>query len=163
VDARRRLAPVDLYANGSAYPTANAFYRYNSGTLPASQGAPYNYYSSTSALWKLFPDSTTPRRQCSNSPQGPCRRSAHRVRVRPFSSASPVVWQWSPTDRQWLRFYNTQPDDDPSGQQLHATNVVIQMVQTRRGPTTRAARTARTSRASRTEPAPPMSCATVTF
>ncbi len=122
-------------ANGSAYPTANAFYRYNSGTLPASQGAPYNYYSSTSALWKLFPDSTTPPptmfQFSTKVPVGAVHIVSASV---PFSSASPVVWQWSPTDRQWLRFYNTQPDDDPSGQQLHATNVVIQMVQTQKGP-----------------------------
>ena len=33
-----------------------------------------------------------------------------------------------------MRFYNTQPDVDSTGKQLHATNVVIQMVQTRPGP-----------------------------
>ena len=52
----------------------------------------------------------------------------------PFSGASPVVWEWSQPDRQWLRFYNTQPDADPAGQQFHATNVVIQMVTTQKGP-----------------------------
>ena len=45
-----------------------------------------------------------------------------------------VVWQWSSTTKQWLRFYGTQPDNDPTGSQFHATNIVIQMVQTRPGP-----------------------------
>ena len=45
-----------------------------------------------------------------------------------------MVWEWSQTKIQWLRFYNTQPDADPAGQQFQATNVVIQMVTTQKGP-----------------------------
>ena len=122
-------------ANGSSYPTANAFYRYNSSTLPASQGPPYNYYSSTTALWKLFPDSKTPPPTMFQFSTQVPKGATHIVSASvPFSGASPVVWQWSQPDRQWLRFYNTQPDVDPAGQQFHATNVVIQMVTTQKGP-----------------------------
>ena len=122
-------------ANGSNYPTANAFYRYSSSTPPASLGAPYNYYSSTSALWKLFPGSKSlPPVMFQFSTKVPTG-ATHVVSASiPFSGASPVVWQWSQADRQWLRFYNTQPDVDPAGHQLHATNVVIQMVITQKGP-----------------------------
>ena len=35
---------------------------------------------------------------------------------------------------EWLRFYDTQADTDPSGHQFHATDVVIQVVKTQPGP-----------------------------
>ena len=122
-------------ANGSIYPTANAFYRYNSSTLPASQGAPYNYYSSTAALWKLFPAAKSPPPQLFKFskalPAGATPATSASI---DFSYASPVVWRWSATLQKWLRFYNTQPDTDPSGHQFQATDVVIQVVKTTLGP-----------------------------
>jgi hypothetical protein len=122
-------------ANGSIEPTAKAYYRYNSTALPASQGAPYNYYTSTSALWGLFPaaKSSPPVvfQFSTKVPAGAVQAASASI---PFSSASPVVWQWSQADRQWLRFYDTRPDVDPAGYQLRATNVVIQVVQTKPGP-----------------------------
>ncbi|MGD0440014.1 MAG: DUF3048 domain-containing protein [Acidimicrobiales bacterium] len=122
-------------ANGSEDPTANAFYRYSSSSLPASQGAPYNYYTSTKALWGLFPAAKTlPPRLFKFSKSVPAGATPARVVSIPFSSASPVVWKWSRTENEWLRFYDTSPDVDPAGQQLHTTNVVIQIVKTRPGP-----------------------------
>jgi len=122
-------------ADGSIDPTANAYYRYNSSSLPASLGAPYNYYTSTKALWALFPDAKMPPPVAFQfSTKVPTRATLIVSASVPFSSASPVVWQWSRTVKQWLRFYDTTPDNDPAGQQLHTTNIVIEMVQTRRGP-----------------------------
>ena len=122
-------------ANGSVEPTANAFYRYNSSVLPASLGAPYNYYTSTSELWGLFPRARTlPPRIFRYSRAVPAGATPVASASVPFSVESPVVWQWSQTAGQWLRSYNAQPDNDPAGQQLHATNVVIQMVQVQAGP-----------------------------
>jgi hypothetical protein len=122
-------------ANGSIYPTANAFYRYNSSTLPASQGAPYNYYSSTAALWKLFPAAKSPPPQLFKFSKAlPARATPATSASIDFSYASPVVWRWSATLQKWLRFYNTQPDTDPSGHQFQATDVVIQVVKTTLGP-----------------------------
>ncbi|MGD1012672.1 MAG: DUF3048 domain-containing protein [Acidimicrobiales bacterium] len=122
-------------ANGSIYPTANAFYRYNNDALPESQGAPYNYFTSTSALWGLFPNAKTPPPQLfrfsKNIPAGSSKDVSVAI---PFSGASDVVWQWSQAAGQWLRFYGTQADLDSTGVQFHTTNVVIQMVQTARGP-----------------------------
>jgi len=124
-----------LNANGSEYPTANAYYRSTSSALPASRGAPYNYYTSSSALWGLFPKAKVPPPQLFKFskilPAGSTRLSSVSIY---FSSASPVVWQWSPTAGQWERFYSTQADTDPSGHQFHATDVVIQVVQTSPGP-----------------------------
>ncbi len=122
-------------ANGSIEPTANAYYRRSSSALPASLGAPYNYYTSTSALWGLFPDAKSlPPVMFQFSTKVPAGATQAASASVPFSSASPVVWQWDRTTRQWLRFYNSQPDVDPAGDQLHATNVVIQMVLTKLGP-----------------------------
>ncbi len=122
-------------ANGSIEPTANAFYRYNSSVLPASQGAPYNYYSSSSQLWGLFhKDSTPPPAIFRFSKAIPAGSAPVASATIDFSGASDVVWQWSGTTRQWLRFYGTQPDNDPGGHQFHATNIVIQVVKTQPGP-----------------------------
>ena len=122
-------------ANGSIYPTANAYYRYNSSTPPASLGPPYNYYSSTSALWKLFPAAKSPPPQLFKFskalPAGATPATSASI---DFSYASPVVWRWSATLGKWLRFYTTQPDTDPSGHQYQATDVVIQVVKTTLGP-----------------------------
>ncbi len=127
--------PWILNANGSEYPTANGFYRLSSSTRPASLGAPYNYYSSTSRLWALFPKAKTPPPQLFKFskalPPGTTKVASVSI---PFSGASLVVWQWSATSQQWLRFYSTQADTDPSGHQFHATDVVIQVVQTSPGP-----------------------------
>jgi hypothetical protein len=122
-------------ANGSIYPTANAYYRSTSDSPPANQGAPYNYYSSTSALWGLFPKVKAPPPQLFKFskilPAGATPDSGASI---DFSGASPVVWQWSASLRKWLRFYDTKPDTDPSGHQFQATDVVIQVVQTQKGP-----------------------------
>jgi len=122
-------------ANGSIYPTSDAFYRYTADVLPASQGAPYNYYTSTSALWALFPKAKTPPPELFHFSKAPPAGATRIVSVSiPFSGASQVVWQWSPTAGQWLRSYGTQPDNDPAGHQFHASDVVIQIVKTRNGP-----------------------------
>jgi hypothetical protein len=122
-------------ANGSIEPTANAFYRYNSSVLPASLGAPYNYYTSTAALWGLYPKAKTPPRPIfrfsKRIPAGATRLASASI---PFSGASDVVWQWNQATRQWLRFYGTSPDNDPAGHQFHTTNVVIQITRWRFGP-----------------------------
>jgi hypothetical protein len=122
-------------ANGSIYPTANAYYRYSSSTPPANQGAPYNYYSSTAALWKLFPKVTAPPPQLFKFSKAiPAGATALASASIDFSSASPVVWSWSATLQKWMRYYDTSPDTDPSGDQFRATDVVIQIVPTRPGP-----------------------------
>ena len=122
-------------ANGSIYPTANAYYRYNSSTPPADQGAPYNYYSSTQALYALDKGNTTPPPQIfqytARPPKGSTPASAAAI---PFSGTSDVNWQWSPTKGVWLRSYGTSPDLDPNGQQFQAKNVVLQIVTTQPGP-----------------------------
>jgi hypothetical protein len=122
-------------ADGSVYPAAHAFYRYSSNTLPASQGAPYNYYTSTAALWKVFPKAKTvpPRMFHFSKTLSAQAISLASVSI-PFSESSPVVWRWNAATNQWLRYYDTLADKAPSGTQFHATNVVIQKVGSRLGP-----------------------------
>ncbi|MGO9583840.1 MAG: DUF3048 domain-containing protein [Acidimicrobiales bacterium] len=133
--AEAATRPWIYNADGSIYPTANAYYRSTSDVLPASQGAPYNLYTSTSRLWAQFPQAKSPPPQLFKFskalPAGATPDSSVSI---PFSGESPVVWQWSATARKWLRFYNTSPDVDSSGHQIQATDVVIQMVTTRPGP-----------------------------
>lgn len=127
--------PWIFNANGSIYPTANAYFRYQSSSLPASQGAPYNYYSTSTALWKLDARNTTPPPAVFQfSKTLPAEATPATSASIPFSGASPVVWNWSSKADQWLRSYNTQPDNAATGGQFHATNVVIQIVTTRWGP-----------------------------
>lgn len=122
-------------ANGSEYPTANAFYRYDGGAPPSSLGPPYNYYSSTAALWKLFPKvHKAPPQLFKFSKAVPAGAKPVSTVSIDFSGESPVVWQWSKSEGKWLRFYDTQADTNPSGDQFSATDVVIQMVKTQPGP-----------------------------
>jgi hypothetical protein len=51
-----------------------------------------------------------------------------------FATGSDVDWQWSNRLQTWLRYYDNEPDNDISGAQLHATNVVIEEVATKPGP-----------------------------
>lgn len=116
--------------NASFYPMANAYYR-TSNRVP-----PWNLYTSTQALWNLYPkDRTPPPRQFSYS--GTASRSAHdaaAVTIVGFATGSNVVWKWNGSAHVWDRFYDSTPDVDASGKQLFAANVVIQMVKTRPGP-----------------------------
>ncbi len=117
-------------ANGSFYPMANAYYR------TANRVPPWNYYTSTAALWKLDPTNRTPppaqfRYAKDPAPTATRLRAATLVS---FAGGLDVVWKWDSGAGAWERFYGSQPDTDSSGQQLHATNVVIQMVHTFPGP-----------------------------
>lgn len=127
--------PWIFNADGSAYPIANAFFRYQSSSPPASLGAPYNYYTSTGALWGLDKHNTTPPpQQFHFSKTAPSFATPVGSTSIPFSSASMVQWTWGTKSGQWLRTYSGFPDKSPGGTQFHAANVVIQIVSTRPGP-----------------------------
>jgi hypothetical protein len=111
-------------ANGSFYPMANAYYR------TSDRVAPWNYFTSTSRLWALDPSNVTPPQQQFTYRTKPAATSqaVQGATVVGFASGENVVWQWNPSAKTWERFYGSQPDTDSSGAQLHATNVVIQVV-----------------------------------
>ncbi|MHB8457181.1 MAG: DUF3048 domain-containing protein, partial [Acidimicrobiales bacterium] len=117
-------------ANGSFYPTANAYYR------TSNRVAPWNYYTSTAALWKLDPKMHTPPPAQFRYSPAPAKSAApvSSVTIPGFAGGLDVTWKWDAATKVWERFVGGQPDTDISGQQLHATNVVIQMVRTYLGP-----------------------------
>ena len=116
-------------ANASFYPMANAYHR----TL--NRVPPWNLYTSTAALWKLDPsDRTPPPPQFSYSAAPHGGTPVASVTIVNFASGENVVWKWDGPAHTWKRFYGSSPDVDASGVQLHATNVLIQIVHTRPGP-----------------------------
>ena len=117
-------------ANGSFYPQANAYYR------TSNKPAPWNYYTSTSALWKLDPtEHTPPPVQFHYQPAPPASAIPMAgVTIVNFAAGSNVVWRWDAAANQWERYYGSQPDLNAAGVQQHATNVVVQVVTTRLGP-----------------------------
>jgi hypothetical protein len=115
-------------ANGSYYPTANAYYR------TANRVAPWNYYTTSDALWKLDKNTTTPPPQFTYSKGLPHEASAaSQATIDAFATGTSVVWKWNAPGHDWMRFYANESDVDASGAQLHAANVVIQYVTTQPG------------------------------
>jgi hypothetical protein len=120
-------------ANGSIMPTAAAYYR-TSNRVP-----PWNYYTSTRALWALDHSHTPPPRQFTYSitpPKGATKAAS--VTIDNFdtdaSGITNLTWTWSPKLKVWLRSYGGVPDVDASGRQLRATNVVVWIARAIRGP-----------------------------
>lgn len=52
----------------------------------------------------------------------------------PFSAPEDVSWTWSPSEGKFLRAYSGQPAYGNGGEQLSATNVVVQVVNAPPGP-----------------------------
>jgi Protein of unknown function (DUF3048) N-terminal domain/Protein of unknown function (DUF3048) C-terminal domain len=116
-------------ANGSEGPAVDAYYR-TSNRVP-----PWNLYTSSKALWALDKNRTPPPRQYSYTSAVPKGATAARgATVEGFATGSDVVWRWNAKKHWWDRFYGTSPDVDSSGAQLHATNVIIEIVPTLPGP-----------------------------
>jgi len=93
-----------------------------------SRIAPHNLYTRTSLLWKLAPKSEGPPKPIftysSTVPTAPRESWVHL----PFSDYSDVYWRWSRAHHDWLRFHGTVPHTLSNGEQVHATNVVVQVV-----------------------------------
>ncbi len=121
-------------ANGSIYPTSNAYYR-TTDRVP-----PWNYYSSTKALYALFAhakDAPPPQFGYSSSPPAAATTAAG-VTIGGFATGENVVWRWDGARKAFMRYYEADgvstADRDAGGQQLSAANVVVETVATRRGP-----------------------------
>jgi len=66
--------------------------------------APYDTYASTAALWRLHPDDTTPPVPVfSFSTTPPAGIPVGTVTI-PFSGEADVVWSYSASEHQYLRF-----------------------------------------------------------
>ncbi len=111
-------------ADGSFYPMANVYYR------TSDRSPPENYYTSTKALWALDPSNhTPPQPQFRYRPRpSTAAQPASGVTIVGYSEGQNVSWTWNAKAKAWERYQGGQADDDSSGTQLHATNVVIQIV-----------------------------------
>ncbi|MGH9172393.1 MAG: DUF3048 domain-containing protein [Acidimicrobiales bacterium] len=115
--------------NGSEGSTQSAFYRTTTNV------APYNYFLSASQLWKMDADHTPPPPQFVYSDAVPVgATAAASASIQGFASGATVKWQWDARAGDWTRWVGGQKDVDVSGSQLHATNVIIELMKTQNGP-----------------------------
>jgi hypothetical protein len=96
--------------------------------------APYDTYTSTTAVWKLRPTDTTPPQPLfSYSTKPPAGTPVHTVSI-PFSVYSEVDWRYDAAAHRFLRYFGTTPDVLSDGVQNSATNVIVQFVDVTYGP-----------------------------
>jgi hypothetical protein len=128
------IAPV--LANIEASPLINI----DLGNYPSvvqnvpGRVAPYDTYASTAALWGLRPDDTTPPAPVFSFSAMPPAGTAVATITIPFSSEADVVWSYSASRHEYLRFYGSSPDEISGGGQESASNVIVQFVQISYGP-----------------------------
>jgi hypothetical protein len=101
---------------------------------PVGRVAPYDTYTSTTAVWQLRPTANrAPRPVFAYSKKVPAGTPVSSVSI-PFSSYSPVVWRYDAATGKFLRFYGTSADVLSNGVQNSASNVVVQFVNVFYGP-----------------------------
>jgi hypothetical protein len=101
---------------------------------PPGRVAPYDTYTSTTAVWQMRPTATdVPQPVFTYTPAIPTGPRVSTVSI-PFSSYSPVVWKYDTKTRRFLRFYGTTPDVLSNGVQNSASNVIVQFVSIYYGP-----------------------------
>ncbi|KJE76812.1 DUF3048 domain-containing protein [Ferrimicrobium acidiphilum] len=94
----------------------------------SSRVPPENLYGSPSEIWSLVSSKTPPPRLFDFSSTLPKGGTSVGTVYLPFSSPEDVSWEWSASANRFLRFYSGQPANGNGGEQLSATNVVIQFV-----------------------------------
>jgi hypothetical protein len=106
------------------------------GTRITSRVPPDNLYTSTTALWSLFPgDKTVPPAVFSYTAALPSGATPVGRLAIDFSPGTDVVWEWEPSAGAFLHTYSGVPDTDAlTGQPVTATNVVVQIVRYTYGP-----------------------------
>lgn len=101
---------------------------------PAGRYAPYDTYTSTTAVWHMRPTADTPPAPLfTYSRTVPSGTPVSSISV-PFSFYSPVTWRWDATKGVFLRYFKSTPDLLSNGVQNSATNVVVQFVNVFYGP-----------------------------
>ena len=98
-------------------------------TRDPARVAPHDLFSTTAHLWaaaKLKTGAPDPVFTYSEQLSLKAKRVTD-VHL-PFSSYSDVHWAWSKKDHVWLRSHGTEPHLLTTGEQVQATNVVIQVV-----------------------------------
>jgi hypothetical protein len=99
-------------------------------TRDPARAAPHNLYASTPSLYRAAraPGSApAPIFRYADDIQGRSRRAAT-IHLAFSSSYSDVYWSWNRKAGEWVRFHGTTPHVDEAGNQISATNVVVQVV-----------------------------------
>ena len=106
------------------------------GTRITSRVAPDNLYTSTNALYRLFPKSNRPPKPVFTYSKGlPAGAIPAKSLFLDFSYGTEVVWQWDPKAQSWLHSYGGVPDVDAlTNKPVTAQNVVVVIVSYQFGP-----------------------------
>lgn len=108
----------------------------SAGQRISSRSPPDNLYTSTTALFGLFPKSNRPPKPVfkfsTKVPAGAVPASSLSIN---FSYGTDVVWKWDPSTSSWLHTYSGVPDIDAlTGKQVSAKNVIVLIVDYHTGP-----------------------------
>ncbi len=146
--ARAFIQPVLAFAGGinpNIHDVESFSWLSSANLLEAAQGAgrritsrvpPDNLYTSTAALYSLFPREHRPPPPIFTFsirvPGGGERVSSLGI---DFSSGTDVIWRWDPSAYGWLHTYSGMPDiDSLTDKAITARNVVVLLVRYRLGP-----------------------------
>ena len=105
------------------------------GTRISSRVAPDNLYTSTSALYGLFPSKKTPPAPVFTYGARPSGMTPAKSIAIDFSGGTDVVWEWDPASKQWLHTYQGSPDIDTlTNKQVTTSNIAVVVVHYQIGP-----------------------------
>jgi hypothetical protein len=114
--------------NGSYGSTVNAF------TRAGPNVAPWNYFLDATEIWRMDPNHSPPPPQFVYSPILPKEAvNLLLASIHNFAEGSTVSWKWDGKDRYWQRYIGGQKDVSSTGEQYHATNVIIEVLKWRYG------------------------------
>lgn len=118
------LIPIDETRGGDAF------------TRDPSRPAPHNLYASTKALYRVARSKDGAPEPVFTYAEELALRSRRVTRVHlPFSQTyADVWWSWSRREHAWLRSHGDEPHLEEGGEQVSATNVVVQVVHVVIGP-----------------------------
>lgn len=100
----------------------------------ANRVPPENLYGSPAGIWGLDHSSKPPAPVFSFSEAEPSGGETVSSINLPYSGASNITWSWSAAKGEWLRYYSGVPALGNGGEQLSATNVVVEYVNAPPGP-----------------------------
>jgi hypothetical protein len=126
----------DTIASKKFIDNANAFDHYSAYTQNPDRTAPDATYSSTAALWKLFPARPTPTPIFSytTGPLPTGAKPAAELGIN-FSEGTDVIWKWDASTGLWVHTYSGATDTDAlTGQPVTTTNIVVEVVRYSIGP-----------------------------
>ena len=123
---------------------ANSSWLSGANLLDAQSGAAYrtsnrvppdNLYTSTAALYRLFPGKTVPPPVFAFTRFLPSGAKPVADASLAFSGGTDVTWKWQQASHSWLHTYDGAPDiDELTNQPVTTINIVIEIVRYRIGP-----------------------------